>query len=215
MRFLRGWRRCVCVFLFCFVLLSWSCRDFGEWRNSGGSSSEDRTRSAGWKKFGRTARKVWRAPQIFLRDMARWETYSEDFVSGSGGSEWKSTEDSGGISLCFVFFFSARFESPLPPLTRCLPRLGAPLLDFTGCFASGLPGSRAPGPCCPRTGRYLRTNARKPQLARPWSTTHAWDRLCLTRTLLWSWRRTPAPKRRLMRSWPCGLVSFNVSFWSV
>lgn len=96
-------------------------------------------------------------------------------------------------------------------LSKCLPRVGAPLLDFTGCFASGLPGFQAPGQCCPRTGRYSRITARKPRLARHLNTTHVWDRPYLTRILLWSWPRTPAPKKRLLRSWPCGLVSFNGS----
>lgn len=89
---------------------------------------------------------------------------------------------------------------------RCLPTVGVPLLDFTGCCASWLPGSQAAGQCCLITGQCLRTNARKRQLVRFLNTTRAWDRLYRTHTPPWSWPRTPAPKKKLLRSWPCGPV---------
>lgn len=68
--------------------------------------------------------------------------------------------------------------------SKCRPGVGAPLLDFTGCSASGPPGFQAPWQCCPQTGRYSRKTARKPQLARRLNTTHVWDRLYPTHTLL-------------------------------
>lgn len=85
-------------------------------------------------------------------------------------------------------------------LSKCLPKLGAPLLDCAGCFASGPPASLAAGPCCLQTRLFSRTDARKPQLARFSSTTHVSDRLYPTHTLLWCWPRTPTPRKRLLRS---------------
>lgn len=98
----------------------------------------------------------------------------------------------------------------LPTLTlpRCLPRVGALLLDFMGCFASGQPGFQAPGQCYRLTEPYLRITARKRQLVRHLNTTHVWDLPYHIHIRLWFWQRTPAPKKRLLRSWPCGLVRF-------
>lgn len=145
---------------------------------------------------------------FFLFTMPLLETYP------------KSKEQSNpSWSFCTLVCWSTRKQSDFflpflrswipPPLPRCLPRVGAPLLDFTGCFASGLPGFLAAGQCSLQTGRYLRIPARKPQLARCLNITRVWDRLYHTVTLLWSWRRTPAPKKRLLRSWPCGPVWFE------
>lgn len=102
-----------------------------------------------------------------------------------------------------IWFLQSWFTLP-----RCLPRVGALLLDFMGCFASGQPGFPAAGQCYRQTEPYLRITAKKRQLVRHLNTTHVWDLLYRIHTRLWFWQRTPAPKKRLLRSWPCGLVRF-------
>ena len=146
MRFLQSWRRCVCVSLFSFfTFLELPGFFFGEWRNSGGSSSEDRTRSAGWKKFGRTARKVWRAPQIFLLDMARWETRSEDFVCGYKGKWMKKRRGFRSYLTLFGLGFQRTVWISSPP-TKMSSQARSPIVGFYGMlcvWAAWLSGSGA------------------------------------------------------------------------